>query len=77
VTGTDVTLTATGNFKKWSNDLTSNPYTFTITEDTSLTAYFYSGVYFKTGGVWKNASIYSKHSTWKQGEPKFKQGTWK
>ena len=42
--GTEVTLTATPNpgyrFLRWSNGATDNPYTFTLTCDTALTAYF-------------------------------------
>lgn len=42
--GTEVTLTATPSpgyrFLRWSNGATDNPYTFTLTCDTALTAYF-------------------------------------
>lgn len=42
--GTEVTLMATPNegyrFVRWSNGATDNPYTFTLTCDTALTAFF-------------------------------------
>ncbi len=42
--GTTATVTATPKsgykFKKWSDGTTKNPYTFTVTKDVTLTAYF-------------------------------------
>ena len=46
--GTEVTFTATANpgytFSKWSNDITENPYTTTVTSDLELTASFESNM---------------------------------
>lgn len=48
-TGTEVTLTATPDkgykFVKWSNNVTDNPYTFTLTRNTTLSALFEANTY--------------------------------
>ena len=57
--GTSVTVTATPNegyhFVKWSNDVTDNPYTFTVNSDVTLTATFepnqYTIVFDSDGGT--------------------------
>ena len=50
--GTTATLTATAtegyHFTKWSNDVTDNPYTFEVTTNASLTAFFVPNQYTMT-----------------------------
>lgn len=81
--GTSVTLTATPaskyEFVKWSNDSTDNPYVFTISADTSLTANFKrsANCRIKVNGVWKDGMMYIKKTSWKQGELKIKDNSWK
>lgn len=82
--GTSVTLTATPaskyEFVKWSNDSTDNPYVFTISADTSLTANFKrsANCRIKVNGVWKYGTVYIKaNGMWKEVAIKVKNGTWK
>ena len=86
--GTSVTLTATPNsgykFKNWklSDDTVSdtNPLTFTVTDDSSLIAYFdrSANCRIKVNGTWEYGMMYVKvNGEWKLGTLKIKQGTWK
>ena len=59
--GTEVTLTATANegyyFVQWSDGTTNKDYTFTLTQDTTLTAEFAANpVYNTVGGVFSVAA---------------------
>ena len=64
VYGTPCTVTATAytgyTFAGWSNGVTANPYTFTVTEDVELTAYFESAT---QGVLTVDASEISIYST--------------
>lgn len=86
--GSSATVKATPNdgfvFLNWTENgtvvSTNSTYTFSVSKSTELTANFKkkSNCKFKNNGAWVDATMYiKKNGSWKEGELKVRQGSWK